>query len=191
MLATVFRNGNARWVLPNENEWYKAAYYSSATVTYYDYPTSTDSAPNNNQPSSDTGNSANYFNPSTGGFTTGDAFHPFTEAGAYTLSVSPYGTLDQGGNAREWNETRFGADLRFPGIRGGSTNDPITNLRAASYSFDTPGGGSATGFRVAMLEVPEPSALVLTALIIVSLACRVVSRCNCRTSLADRRSGLL
>jgi formylglycine-generating enzyme required for sulfatase activity len=171
-LAAISRNSAARWMLPNENEWYKAAYYNSATASYYDYPTSTNSAPNNNKPSSDTGNSANYFNPSTGGFTTGDSFHPFTDTGAYTLSVSPYGTFDQGGNAKEWNETRFGSDNNFPGIRGGSTNDPLQNLNAKSYSFNTPGGDSATGFRIAMSEVPEPSAVVLSALAIVALAYR-------------------
>ena len=38
-----------------------------------------------------------------------------TDVGAYTLSASPYGTFDQGGNVSEWNETGLGSTL---GIRG-------------------------------------------------------------------------
>ena len=167
-LALVTRNSGARWFLPNENEWYKAAYYNPSAGSYYDYPTSTNVPPNNNKPSFDTGNSANYYNPSTGGVTTGDAFHPNTDVGSYTLSASPYGTLDQGGNAKEWNETRFG---EFPGIRGGSTNDPLTNLSAASYGFNTPGGDSATGFRVATIAVPEPASMPLAGLVVATLFC--------------------
>jgi formylglycine-generating enzyme required for sulfatase activity len=170
-LAAVSRKPGARWVLPSDNEWYKAAYYNPATASYYDYAASTDSAPNNNKPSSDTGNSANYYNPNTGGLTTGDGFHPYTDVGAYTLSVSPYGTFDQNGNVKEWNGTRFGFDHNFPGIRGGSSNDPLSSLKASSYSFNTPGGDSATGFRVALLEVPEPSTILSSGLALAALAC--------------------
>src|SRR5262245_19001810 len=55
-------------------------------------------------PSNDTGNSANGW---SNGYTTGNQSYPLTDAGAYTLSLSPDGTLDQGGNVREWNETAY------------------------------------------------------------------------------------
>jgi formylglycine-generating enzyme len=41
--TTVTRNGGANIVLPSENEWYKAAYYSPGGV-YFDFPTGTDRA---------------------------------------------------------------------------------------------------------------------------------------------------
>ena len=107
-----------RWCLPNEDEWYKAAYHKNDGVTsnYWNYPTGADIAPNNNPPSADTANSANYFNI---GYTTGNSSYPLTDAGAYTLSGSPYGTFDQGGNVQEWNETLFNNSL-IRGQRGGS-----------------------------------------------------------------------
>ena len=48
--------------------------------------------------------------------TTGNSSYPNTDVGAYTVSASPYGTFDQGGNVWEWN----GYVLpRFPGRRLG------------------------------------------------------------------------
>ena len=53
--------------------------------------------------SGDSGNSANYLVGSK--TTTGDPAYPYTPAGAYASTHSPYGTFDQGGNVAEWNET--------------------------------------------------------------------------------------
>jgi hypothetical protein len=39
------RNKLARYFLPTENEWYKAAYYDATAGVYYDYPTGSDSPP--------------------------------------------------------------------------------------------------------------------------------------------------
>jgi len=59
--------GSTRYVLlTSEDEWYKAAYYDGGGI-YYDYPTGTDTTPDNNLPSLDTGNSANF---NDGGYTT-------------------------------------------------------------------------------------------------------------------------
>jgi formylglycine-generating enzyme required for sulfatase activity len=154
-LAAVTRNAGARWWLPNENEWYKAAYHKNDGVfgNYWDYPAGTNSVPNNNGPSSDTGNSANF------GITTGNSSYPLTKAGAYTLSDSPYGTFDQAGNVSEWNETLF--DSSFRGIRGGGWDGSSIDLHASHwYDFDAPfheNGG--IGFRVA--SIPEPTGLTL------------------------------
>ncbi len=57
----VVRKSGALVWLPNEDEWYKAAYYSPSG-TYYDYATASNTPPNNNPPSNDTGNSANFYN---------------------------------------------------------------------------------------------------------------------------------
>ena len=156
---SITRNAGAKWFLPTESEWYKAAYYDGDAAVYYDYPTGTDMVPNNNLPSADTGNSANFHqdDPTTEtDTTTGNLDYPHTAAGAYTLSASPYGTLDQAGNNWEWNQTLIGAGLR--GRRGGAWNSDSTMLAAshqgslfATFQIDS------LGFRVA--SIPEADSL--------------------------------
>ncbi len=145
---SITRNGGVTWFLPSENEWYKAAYYNAATTSYFDYPTSTDTAPNNNLPSADTGNSANFLIGSA--TTTGDPGFPLTAAGAYLLSDSPYGTLDQGGNVGEWTEFLASAGKRIR--RGGAWDTTAGSLSSAIRDSMTAGSdNSRTGFRLATL----------------------------------------
>jgi formylglycine-generating enzyme required for sulfatase activity len=159
-LKTVNRNPGARWWIPNEDEWYKAAYYDPELSVYYEYATGTNVAPDRNLPSSDTGNSANYArSEGTVGFV-------FTEVGAYTLSASPFGTFDQNGNVDEWNETKFLADNQR-GYRGGSVytdrfHEITLQLRAAERYMDFP--TIRRGFRLATV-IPEPSTLLLGAVV--------------------------
>lgn len=153
------RDPSATFFIPSEDEWYKAAYYDPSGV-YYDYPTGTDSVPNNNLPSADTGNSANF---NDNEYTTGNSSYPMTDVGAYSLSESPYGTFDQGGNVWEWNEAVIKSTFR--GSRGGSW--PFTfnsfDLHADSRDRTRPTFGHASrGIRVA--TVPEPRTLSLGAL---------------------------
>ena len=44
-LITVVRELDATFVIPSEDEWYKAAHYDGSGGAYYDYPTSSDSVP--------------------------------------------------------------------------------------------------------------------------------------------------
>jgi formylglycine-generating enzyme len=161
-LVNISRNAGASWFIPSEDEWYKAAYYDPNNAAYHTYPTGTNAEPNSNLPSFDTGNSAN-FNRATG-----SPVFPNTDAGDYTQSSSAYGTFDQGGNVWEWNEASD-ANLRYRGLRGGARYSPSSELDS-SYRFGSLPGvtDSNTGFRVA--TVPEPSALVLAAIAIASLA---------------------
>jgi hypothetical protein len=122
----VSRNAGATWFLPTENQWYKAAYYDGAAGVYHDYPTRSDTAPNNNIPPNDSGNSANYF---ASGFTQNESY-PLTSAGAYALSKSPYGTADQGGNVWEWTETT-GTTTSLRIRRGGAYDTDASTLNAA------------------------------------------------------------
>jgi uncharacterized protein (TIGR03382 family) len=171
---SITRNTNAKWWLPSEDEWYKAAYHKNDGMTgnYWDYPTDANHAPNNNLPSADTGNSANfYFN----GYTTGDASISYimTDAGAYTLSSSAYGTFDQGGNVYEWNETftRTIFDNSWRGIRGGSWGSFVASLHASNWSDNSSSGDSSTiGFRVA--SIPEPSSMSLGVLALLGMLSR-------------------
>ena len=148
----ITRNSDARWWLPSENEWYKAAYYDPDAGVYYDYPTGTNSVPNNSLPSADTGNSANFL------------LGALTDAGAYTLSGSPNGTFDQGGNVKEWTENIIGNFGNPSGtVRGGSWRININFMRASSReSHNLTDAYDWLGFRVA--SIPEPNTLLLLAL---------------------------
>lgn len=154
------RTAGATFFLPSEDEWYKAAYHKNDGVSgnFWDFPSSTDVTPNNNLPSGDTGNSANFFDVA---YTTGDSFYPATNVGAYTLSESDYGTFDQGGNGWEWNEAVISSTER--GISGGHWGTDSSFLAASSRESRDPTFGNVTvGFRVA--SIPEPSSLLLAAI---------------------------
>src|SRR5262249_12099633 len=136
-LNAVSRNAGARWFIPSENEWYKAAYYQPAAQggdsdDYWSYPMRTNSLPYSDQPPgalSIQTNVANFYRDDSlaNGYNDGYAVtgstafsstqNYLTDVGAYTLSGSFYGTYDQGGNVIEWNEAIFGGPFR--GLRGG------------------------------------------------------------------------
>ena len=158
-----FRNGRAVYVLPSEDEWYRAAYFDPAAGVYWDYATGSDSAPT----------------PVSGGTAAGTAVYDgqpwadITDAGG----LSPFGTMGQNGNVEEWIESSFTAPNDSPDelrvYRGGSwwTGDSV-NLLSALRSGGSPSVGSNTiGFRVA--SVPEPSGMLL---ILVGGLCRVLRR---------------
>ncbi|HEX4414438.1 MAG TPA: SUMF1/EgtB/PvdO family nonheme iron enzyme [Lacipirellulaceae bacterium] len=148
--ASITRNANATWFLPTENEWYKAAYYNPATSSYYAYPTSSNAAPDNGVPTADTGNSANYLIDTT--TTTGDPSLPYTTAGGYALTHSPYGTFDQAGNVAEWNETLVSSSPVTRGARGGAWDTVATSLSAANRgTLSSASENDDTGFRLARI----------------------------------------
>ncbi len=151
--AAVVRKPGALVFLPNEDEWYKAAYHKNDGVTgnYFDYPTSSDAVPSNDlvEPN-DPGNNATFYI-DYDDYTVGGPFWR-TEVGEHENSPSPYGTFDQGGNAWEWNETVIGPAR---GVRGGSFYYHDINLHAATrHSYQPAGEAFPQGFRVAAF--PEP-----------------------------------
>ena len=159
-LLAVNRNSNWKWAITSEDEWYKAAYYKggSTNAGYFDYPTSSDTAPSNVLGSpTDPGNNATYYN---NGYTIGSPYWR-TEVGAHENSDSPYGTFDQGGNVWEWNEAILYGSYR--GLRGGSFYSVGINLHASVRSYGYPTDElDIIGFRVS--EVPEPATIVMLAL---------------------------
>ena len=174
---SVTRDASATYWLPSEDEWYKAAYYDPSG-TYFDYATGSDTVPVSDQPSDDL-SAVNYFNNDglANGFNDGYAVsgssnfgtNPFTDVGAYTAALSPYGTYDQSGNVWEWNESLIRSSLR--GVRGGSWFNFTGNLAASLGSFDNPTlEFRLLGFRVA--RIPEPSSLLLGAIATVGLLMR-------------------
>jgi len=100
--STFARLPGATWVIPTEDEWYKAAYHKNDGVTgnYFDYPTSSDSEPSNDLINPDLGNNANFYQDSSR--TIGSPYWR-TEVGEFENSDSPYGTFDQGGNVYDVN----------------------------------------------------------------------------------------
>jgi formylglycine-generating enzyme required for sulfatase activity len=151
-----FRNTQAFYFLPSADEWYKAAYYDPNAGVYYDYPTGSDSAPTA-VASGTTADTAVY-----------DQFSPLGPADI-TLAggLSPYGTMGQGGNATEWEETSFDlandSAISGRGLRGGSWIEHSGNLLASNRTVEIPSRELlVTGFRVA--GIPEPGAMLLGAL---------------------------
>ena len=107
-LLAVTRQPGATWVIPTEDEWYKAAYYDGSAGLYYDYPTGSDVAPgyvNDSGNLSGTGSPFVEGGTDPGGYATyngdggtGDDYGigpPYfrTEAGEWENSSSPYGNL--------------------------------------------------------------------------------------------------
>ena len=137
--------------LPNDDEWYKAAYYDPGSGPgdhYWLYPTQSDSIPTGEAPPGGA-NSVN-FNSAVG---------DLTDAGAYTTTTSFYGAFDMGGNLAEFNEGVYDGRLRY--LRGGAFMNNEVHMGSDFLNAVVPSkSGTSIGFRVAM--VPEPaSALIL------------------------------
>jgi formylglycine-generating enzyme required for sulfatase activity len=180
----VTRKASATWVIPTEDEWYKAAYFDPnkpGGAGYWTYPTQSDAPPINTLLSPDPGNHANfndYYHTGNGTFTIGFPYYR-TRVGAFANSGSAYGTFDQGGNLWEWNEANVriylgDPDFGYRGMRGGSFISYYSNTLAASVrdNYYPSGESFEIGFRVAY--VPEPGSITLlvagaVALLICSL----------------------
>jgi len=174
LLEDVVREPDATWVIPSEDEWYKAAYHKNDGVTgnYWNYPTSADGGVSPDLIDPDPGNNATFSRGTFGDWTIGAPYYR-TEVGAHENSASPYGTFDQGGNVQEFNEAVPEPDIR--GIRGGSWF--WGNILGAWEREDVMHSSdqlSDLGFRVA--AVPEPGATLLLASGIAGLW--LLSRCR-------------
>jgi hypothetical protein len=174
--GSMVRNANAQWFIPTSDEWYKAAYHKNDGVTgnYWDYPTSTDTTPFSAPPPGSAApapsNTANFFNSDNlaNGYDDGfavngsvfynPAFNYLTDVGAYPAALSPYGTLDQGGNVAELSHVGiFTATGR---LRGGAWFHSANDLSVSMEFQDGLAESFFNGFRLAT-PVPEPATLVL------------------------------
>ena len=135
---TVVRDSTA-WVnggiaIANEDEWYKAAYYSGSSTGadgegYWLYPTQSNGISTDD---------ANYGNKN------GD----FKPVGSYTGETSYYGTYDQGGNASEWIDETDNEIYRI--MRGGQYSQKNKVLSKSNPYSGTPRKNTA-GFRITTL----------------------------------------
>ncbi|WP_367846470.1 SUMF1/EgtB/PvdO family nonheme iron enzyme [Rhodoferax sp. WC2427] len=119
------RNPDAKYFIPNDDEWYKAAYYDpekSGLSKYWIYPERVDAIPENSMESK---NGANFQNETMGE----GAPYYVSESGVFKGS-GYFKVSDMGGNLWEWTETwrNFGGedcwrcDTPKKGLRGGSFN---------------------------------------------------------------------
>jgi formylglycine-generating enzyme required for sulfatase activity len=152
----VARNPEARFWIPSENEWYKAAYYdpTKSGNSYWNYPAKSDVPPRiakvSSSPAAPAANFQNVYKRDPGGV--------LTPVGAYTTSTSYYGTFDQGGLLWEWTEAAYPDLLAGPNriVRGGSWGPGVTPLRKTIRRDYGPMGTDPfyydddTGFRIAM-----------------------------------------
>jgi hypothetical protein len=152
----LFRNSEAKYFLPSADEWYKAAFYDPATNTWYDFPTGSNTAPTSVASGIDPGTAVYRQDLSAG---PADVFN----AGG----LSPYGTMAQGGNVEEWEETELDLvnDLaigqRFR--RAGAWDAFSFTLSVSAWAGSSPNiAHSSLGFRVAC--IPEPRTAMLTSL---------------------------
>ncbi|HDZ22468.1 MAG TPA: hypothetical protein ENH80_12145, partial [Phycisphaerae bacterium] len=94
-VALAGREADAAFFLPSLDEWVKAAYYGAGTDTFYDYPTSSDTAPT----PAVSGAGSNLAVLGGSGATLPIA------PGTLTGTTSPYGAFDMAGNVNEYIET--------------------------------------------------------------------------------------
>jgi formylglycine-generating enzyme required for sulfatase activity len=158
---------DARYWIPTENEWYKAAYYDPSPEGpkdhYWLYPWKSDVL---------NGRPANFYN---GTYTvTGrpnlSLLRTFlTDVRGFSGAPSYYGTLNQAGNVEEWTEgdAFSGGPNGFiggPRPRGGHWNGPSDQAPSRmssfySYPLDANGPGALVGFRIATVANPPAGEL--------------------------------
>ena len=146
----ITRNPGAKFWIPSEDEWYKAAFHDPRLAAdggppgddfYWLYSTMSDTVPGNDIGPLPLANHANYIDGSGYSVTQSGSYDPnqnyLTDGGSYEGSAGPYGTFDQGGNVWEWNDAVI--SVSFRGLRGGSwSTDFENNLRSSFRIQRTP-----------------------------------------------------
>ena len=141
----LFRNSQAKYVIASRDEWYKGA-YGSPNGTWYNYATGSDSRPSAVAGGTD---------PNTAVYDGQAGPADINNAGG----LSAYGTMGQGGNVWEWNETAHDGVYNTVGesleMRGGSWDIGSDYLPASyrNYYVDPAiDGNNSYGFRVAVVS---------------------------------------
>jgi formylglycine-generating enzyme required for sulfatase activity len=158
------RNANAKFYIPTEDQWYKAAYYKGGNTNagYWDYATQSDTAPAPVTSGSTgigsaggVGNFANYKDAADWNGQNGNVTTVATNGGP-----SAYDLYDMGGNVQEWNDLTGNANSSR-GLRGGKWTSffPTDMSSSDSITYDASFANDTIGFRLA--AVPEPSTWVM------------------------------
>lgn len=168
-------SSEAKFFIPTEDQWYKAAYYKGSGINagYWAYATKSNTAPSSVTANStgvgsagNSGNFANYKN---------DADWNGLEEGHVTTvgtngEPNTYGAFDMTGNIWEWNDLT-GVASSSRSFRGGGWSTTPTNLSSSTrIPYNPSYQGNDVGFRIATLSpsdppaVPEPSMMVIGTL---------------------------
>jgi formylglycine-generating enzyme required for sulfatase activity len=152
----LYRNKDAFYFLPSENEWYKAAYYQGGGTNagYWNYPTQENTAPA----------------AVASGILAGTAVYDGQSAPAGVFAnggLSAYGIRGMGGNAAEWTESAWdglnNSSNEDRTVRGGDWFSAADQLGSSYRDINAPLYESDfIGIRVA--SVPEPSTVALILL---------------------------
>lgn len=149
-----YRNGSGlAYVLPTEDEWYKAAYFKPDGSGYSLYASGLGSVPIHG-----TANGWNYYN---GGYVNE---HPNDTWTVGFGAEEQNGTHDMMGNVKEWTESAVDGTLdnmnEDRSSRGGEYGTDEYDLRSTARLSRPPTGQiSNLGFRVA--AIPEPSSALM------------------------------
>jgi len=156
LTGIIYKNSSATFSLPTHHEWFKAAYYDPNRYGlnqggYWTYANQSDTASTDK---------INY-----GGSHSDAAGDLVTPVGYFTDATSYYGTYDQSGNLKEWNDQVPHA-FNYRGREGGAYDSTTTTGDLGKDSIYNDGYSefpnySPAGFRIT--TVPEPSALSLLA----------------------------
>ena len=145
-------NMDAKYFIPSEHQWYKAAYYKGGgpNAGYWVYPTQHDEPPGNII--GDDSNQANYDYATKN---TAYAFSSLSPVGIFKNTLGFYGTYDMGGNIWEWIDASFKVfGIEKVTARGGSFRTTVSSLKNTGKESIN-GFGMDVGFRVAApVEMP-------------------------------------
>ncbi len=165
-----YRNSNAHYFLPTEDEWVKAAYWNGTTLQEY----ATKAGDTLFLGDGVSGTGWNYYDSLMGNAT--DPYGPW-DVGSGSEELN--GTYDMMGNVWEWTESPWNDPGYAAGstrsLRGSDCNNSSYSL-AASFrsSYSNPTGESLSiGFRVASAPnvVPEPSTFIIWSLLATFALC--------------------
>jgi len=142
--ARIRRNFGARYFLPNEDEWHKAAYYDPSiaaepTGNYWSFAVRTDNASPSQIAVGGPSGLVDVNKPGLGSY---------------------FGTFGQSGNAAEWTEELSGGQRLVLG--GGVASDWSNPPAAMSFYADASQGAMDRGFRIAA-RADSPSASVVAS----------------------------
>ncbi len=159
-----YRNTLAHYFLPSIDEWYKAAYFDASSGAYFPYPNGKHTPPTN--VTSGTNFDTAVYDLST-----------IAEPSDIIMAGGPsiYGTVGQGGNVYEWQETELNGvnddPLARRRSRGGNWNSPHIALTTTIANTQLPFVEHPTiGFRVA--SVPEPRLVPYLMLVLLGTCIR-------------------
>lgn len=155
--TNLYRNKDAKYYLPTENEWVKAAYWNGTSLQTY----ATREGESIAQGDGTSGIGWNYL---IGDFSTNPIYRWSVGSGSQELN----GTYDMMGNIWEWTESPWYSDTfitdSYRVLRGGSGDTGGYELTSSGRTNAYPRTEAGQyGFRVAS-EVPEPASLGLLAL---------------------------